>query len=176
MNKLELKYFKLYGDVLDIKKSTSEAACFDIHAYFGIKSRTFTVYTKDNSKTNYMAFKKTLDDTIHTILNPGDRALLPTGIILDIPIGYSVRTHARSGNALKMGLILPNGEGIIDSDYYHECFIPILNSSSEQIIINHGDRIAQLEMIQVLDYDAVVSMIKPEQKTNRIGGFGSTGK
>ena len=107
---------------------------------------------------------------------PADRVLVPTGLVFDIPEGYSVRLHPRSSISLKRGLTLTNGEGIIDSDYYHETFIMFTNTSADEVRITHGERIAQGELIKTLDYSLEESIIIPEQKTNRVGGFGSTGK
>lgn len=100
---------------------------------------------------------------------------IPTGIILDIPAGYSVRVHPRSGLAYKKGITLLNAEGIIDSDYTDELKIILYNTSNVEFLVHHGDRIAQGEMIKSLDYYIVTTEIAPTQKTNRVGGFGSTG-
>jgi dUTP pyrophosphatase len=96
-------------------------------------------------------------------------------LIFDIPEGYSVRLHPRSSISLKKGLVMPNGEGIVDSDYILETFIMLYNSSADEVRIKHGERIAQGELIKTLDYSLEESIIIPEQKTNRVGGFGSTG-
>jgi len=108
-------------------------------------------------------------------ISPADRVLIPTGLIFDIPEGHSVRIHPRSSISLKKGLTLTNGEGIVDSDYYHETFIMFTNTSADEVRIKHGERIAQGELIKTLDYSLEESIIVPEQKTNRVGGFGSTG-
>jgi len=175
---LKLKYFKKYNDVKDPKFGTEQAACFDVHAYFGSNEACLiNVYDKDNNNIKYLAGKAThLDNVKFVNLNPGDRALIPTGLIFDIPKGYSVRVHSRSGNALKLGLVLANSEGVIDSDYFHETFIMILNTSNKIVKINHDDRIAQLEMIPVLAYDIEQTDTPPAQKSDRVGGFGSIGK
>jgi dUTP pyrophosphatase len=101
--------------------------------------------------------------------------MISTGVVFDIPVGYSVRVHARSGLALKAGLVMANAEGIIDSDYTEETKILVLNISNIPIRINHGDRIAQAEMVPVLSYDLVSTTEDINQKTSRAGGFGSTG-
>ena len=109
------------------------------------------------------------------VVNPGERMMISTGIVFDIPVGYSVRVHARSGLALKAGLVMANAEGVIDSDYTEETKILVLNISNIPIRINHGDRIAQAEMVPVLSYDLVSTTEDINQKTSRAGGFGSTG-
>ena len=106
---------------------------------------------------------------------PGERALIPTGLIFDIPDGHSVRLHTRSSISLKKGLIMPNSEGIIDSDYYHQTFVMLYNASADEVLIENGERIAQGELVKTLTYIIEETKDVPEQKTNRVGGFGSTG-
>jgi dUTP pyrophosphatase len=106
---------------------------------------------------------------------PGDRLMVPTGLIFDIPEGYSVRVHARSGLSLKQGLVLANSEGVIDSDYIEELFILVHNISDNGISIAHGDRIAQGELVVREAYTIGEISCHPGQKTDRVGGMGSTG-
>ena len=98
-----------------------------------------------------------------------------TGLIIDIPKGYSVRVHARSGLSLKQGLVLANGEGVIDSDYVEEVMVLLHNVSENNITISNGDRIAQAELIKDVEYQVVDSAVRPGVKTSRTGGMGSTG-
>lgn len=174
---LSLKYYKMFGDVRDLEFATPGSACFDVRAYFGhSKSHIVTVYTKDNAEVNYMATKRTHTDTHNQlVLSPGDRALVPTGIILDIPEGYSVRGHPRSGLSLKQGLTLANCEAVIDWDYTKQLYILVMNTSSVPVTISHEDRIAQLEMSKVLCYNIEARDSAPDVKTSRVGGLGSTG-
>ena len=72
-------------------------------------------------------------------------------------------------------MIIPNGEGIIDSDYYHQTYVMLYNGSADEVRINHGDRIAQGELIENYSYSLEETKDIPEQKTTRVGGFGSTG-
>ena len=179
-----LKYYKLYEDVIAPEFATNGAACFDIYAHFGEKivstrpNPKVVVYTMDNTKeertVNMWAGEK---NTFYTgvELHPAERVLVPTGLIFDIPEGYSVRLHPRSGVSLKQGLIMPNGEGIIDSDYYHQTYVMLYNASADAIRIKHGERIAQGELQKTLDYSLKETTIQPDQTTERIGGFGSTG-
>lgn len=171
-----LKYHKMYMDVPDVSFATQQSACADVRAYFGTRERMFKVYDSKNNLMQYMAFQLFTGDTHHTILNPGDRAMIPTGIILDIPVGYSVRVHPRSGLSLKSGICLSNAQGIIDSDYVEQLYITILNVSDKEVRIDHGDRIAQLELVQHPAYTIEATTQRPQRKTDRVGGFGSTGK
>jgi dUTP pyrophosphatase len=108
-------------------------------------------------------------------LMPGDRVMVPTGLILDIPDGYSVRVHARSGLSLKQGLILVNSEGVIDSDYVEELFVLLTNVSENAQVIKNGDRIAQAELVKKEEYALWEIFEAPAKKTDRDGGMGSTG-
>ena len=106
---------------------------------------------------------------------PWARALIPTGIVFNIPNSYSVRLHPRSGLAFKRGISLSNCEGVIDSDYVEEVFVSIINFSKNAVRIKHGERIAQAEMIRSLFWSVKETSTRPGIKTERIGGFGSTG-
>jgi len=171
---MKLKYYKLHNEVLDPHIATEGSACFDIHAYL---DNPVTVYRMNNhkEKRNPETIQWSDIEELQLALGPAERVLIPTGIIFDIPEGYSVRLHPRSSISLKKGLVMPNGEGIVDSDYYHETFIMLYNSSADEVRIKHGERIAQGELVKTLDYSLEESIIVPEQKTNRVGGFGSTG-
>ena len=163
-----LSYYKLNEEVKSPKHATFESACFDIHAY--IKDEAAVMgYGMENLK----GFTTPKDESITVF--PGDRILIPTGLIFDIPKHYSVRLHTRSSVSLKKGLICPNGEGIIDSDYYHETFVMLYNASGDEVTIQNGDRIAQGELVECAMYGVVETKKCPEQTTNRSGGFGSTG-
>ena len=169
-----LKYHKLYSDVPEIKFGSEQSACFDLRAHFPSNATRVEGYNFDSQKVS-VPVTKMEDGNFTTVVHPGWRLMIPTGIIFDIPVGYSIRIHARSGLALKAGLIMANSEGVIDSDYTEETKIIVLNVSSIPIKINHGDRIAQAEMVPVLPYDLVPTTETISQKTSRAGGFGSTG-
>ena len=109
-------------------------------------------------------------------LNPRERVLVPTGLIMDIPYGYSVRIHTRSGLSLKVGMVLANQEAVIDADYREQTYILLKNDSAERVKIFHGDRICQGELIQNLKYDIERTDTRPEIVDGRDGGMGSTGK
>ncbi|MBC8569012.1 dUTP diphosphatase [Mogibacterium sp. NSJ-24] len=107
-------------------------------------------------------------------LKPGMRALIPTGLFMEIPSGYEVQIRARSGLAVKYGIGLTNGIGTIDSDYRGEIKISLINWGQESFTVNDGDRIAQMVAAK---YEKV-SLKKTEKlsETERgRGGFGHTG-
>ena len=117
-------------------------------------------------------------------INPGDRVLVPTGLIMKIVdssgsmkgfANYSIRLHARSGNALRRGLVLANAEGIIDADYQHEVFMLMTNISSVAIDIKRGERLCQGEIVKNLIANWSLVSEMPKSFSDRDGGFGSTG-
>lgn len=164
MGLAKLEYYKLYDDVVEPDFATAGSACFDLRAYLNDGERII--------KTRSNADPRIKDGGIY--LTPWARALIPTGIVFSIPKGNSIRLHPRSGLAFKRGLTLSNCEGVIDSDYVEEVFVSVINQSSSAIRINHGDRIAQAEMIKTNYYMIRETHIRPE-RTSRDGGFGSTG-
>lgn len=162
-----LKLFRTHPQVKLPAKQTEQSACFDL-SFQGYNNNTYEGYTAMNKP-----FKRPMNNQI--VIQPGDRLAVPTGIIMDIPEGHSVRLHARSGMSLKQGLVLANAEGVIDSDYVQEVMVLVHNISQNQIVINSGDRIAQAELIEDIKYSIVESASRPGVKTSRVGGMGSTG-
>ena len=172
MNKL--KYFKLHDDVAEPKFATDGSACFDICAYL---HKPVTVHKMQNYKEKILPERIQWSDIeeLQIPIEPADRVLIPTGLIFDIPKGYSLRIHPRSSISLKKGLSLTNGEGIIDNDYYHETYIMFTNTSADEVRITHGERIAQGELVKKEIYELEETITQPTQTTQRVGGFGSTG-
>ncbi|MEN7547546.1 dUTP diphosphatase [Rapidithrix thailandica] len=108
-------------------------------------------------------------------LAPMQRALIPTGIYLEMPSHLEAQVRARSGLALKQGLTVLNGVGTIDSDYRGEIGVIMVNLSQEEQTLYKGDRIAQLVFNRV----AKPSLLKAKRLCETVrnkGGFGSTGK
>jgi dUTP pyrophosphatase len=107
-------------------------------------------------------------------VEPGARALIPTGLALAIPRDYEVQLRPRSGLALKHGLTLLNAPGTIDSDYRGEIGVVVINHGSEPVAITHGMRIAQMLAAPVAR--AAFQELGVLDATARgAGGFGSTG-
>lgn len=106
---------------------------------------------------------------------PGARALIPTGLRLEIPEGYEVQVRPRSGLALKHGITLPNSPGTIDSDYRGELGVILLNTGAEPFEVNHGERVAQLVIAPVVQAAFELADALSETARGR-GGFGSTGR
>jgi dUTP pyrophosphatase len=106
-------------------------------------------------------------------IDPGSRALIPTGIFTAIPEGYEITLRPRSGLAIKKGLNLINCVGTIDADYRGEWGIPVVNQGLETVWIEDGERICQavLSKVEVIDWELVEEL----NTTDRLGGFGHTG-
>lgn len=116
-----------------------------------------------------------LPDRAPIALDPGQRALVPTGLRIEIPRGYEVQVRPRSGLALKHGITLPNTPGTIDSDYRGPLGVIVMNAGQERFEIAHGDRIAQLVVAPVVQ--ATFELARALGETDRgAGGFGSTGR
>ncbi len=108
-------------------------------------------------------------------LEPGQRALVPTGLRIEIPAGYEVQVRPRSGLALKHGITLPNTPGTIDSDYRGPLGVIVMNAGQDRFEVTHGERIAQLIVAPVVQ--ATFELTETLGETERgSGGFGSTGR
>jgi dUTP pyrophosphatase len=108
------------------------------------------------------------------IIYPGEKALVPTGFSISIPIGYEVQIRPRSGLAVKKNITVLNTPGTIDADYRGEIKVILINLGKEKFIIENGDRIAQMVICPVVQAD--LEEVKELSDTKRgSGGFGSTG-
>lgn len=107
-------------------------------------------------------------------IEPGERVLIPTGLMMEIPAGFEGQVRPRSGLALKKGLTLVNSPGTIDADYRGEVKVILINLGKESVEINRGDRIAQLVIAPVVQVNLEVSHELSETERGD-GGFGSTG-
>ena len=108
------------------------------------------------------------------ILKPMERALVPTGLFIELPIGYEAQIRPRSGLALKNGITLLNSPGTIDADYRGEIKVLMINLSSEVFTIENGERIAQMIISKHEKADWVAVEIL-EDTVRGAGGFGHTG-
>lgn len=107
-------------------------------------------------------------------IQPGETALIPTGLTIELPQGYEAQIRPRSGLAIKHGIGILNSPGTIDSDYRGEIKIILTNFSNKPFVIHRGDRIAQMiiskyERIQWIEADSLIS------SERGAGGFGHTG-
>ncbi len=110
----------------------------------------------------------------HIILAPMERYLVPTGLYMEIPLGYEIQVRPRSGLAIKNGITCLNSPGTVDSDYRGEIRVILINLSTESQTIVNGDRIAQivLQKVESLEW----KLDNELQETERgAGGFGHSG-
>lgn len=109
-----------------------------------------------------------------TVLRPGERLLVPTGLALEIPPGWEGQVRPRSGLALRHGIGMVNAPGTIDSDYRGEVGVLLVNLGAEPFLLRRGDRIAQLVIarVETVEWQEVEDL---ETSGRGGGGFGSTG-
>ena len=170
-----LKFYKLNEQAQLPVFATKQSACFDLYANL-IVNETVQYYGAIQTKELPRRVSFDINSNRNFIqLNNMERMLIPTGLIADIPDGFSVRLHSRSGLAFKQGVYLANCEGIIDSDYVDPIFAMVTNISNVPVRIYDGDRICQGELVRCENYTLDESDEAPSQKTDRKGGFGSTG-
>ena len=132
-------------------------------------------YPAPSYATEYSAgmdLKANIDQPV--ILGSLDRAMIPTGLFIELPEGYEAQVRPRSGLAAKHGITVTNAPGTIDADYRGEICVLLVNLGHEPFIINPGERIAQMvvarhERVEWVPVDDL------EQSERGAGGFGSTG-
>jgi dUTP pyrophosphatase len=108
-------------------------------------------------------------------LQPLERALIPTGLLIELPSGLEAQIRPRSGLAIKQGITCLNTPGTIDADYRGEIKVILINLSSEPQTLNHGERIAQMviQRVEKIEWNPVNEIETTERGA---GGFGHTGK
>jgi dUTP pyrophosphatase len=109
------------------------------------------------------------------VLHPMERTIVPTGLFLELPVGYEAQIRPRSGLAIKNGITVLNSPGTIDADYRGEVCIILVNLSNENFVIRDGERICQMIIAkhEKAEWIAVENLIDTERGS---GGFGHTGK
>ena len=108
------------------------------------------------------------------ILKPLERALVPTGLFIELPLGYEAQVRPRSGLSVKKGVGVLNAPGTIDADYRGEIKVILVNLSNEDFVIEDGERIAQMIVAahEKVEWEEVEELLETERGA---GGFGSTG-
>lgn len=156
---------------------TPSSAGMDVRANFDniVEKFLFNTTIKENENA-YINVKGETRHIVESItINPGGRALIPTGLRVAIPEGYEIQVRPRSGLALKNGITLLNTPGTIDADYRGDIGVIVINHGTEPFTIMAGDRIGQIvlnkiERIEWKEVNNLPDTIRGE------GGFGSTGK
>lgn len=120
-----------------------------------------------------MDLRAALEDPL--TLQPGERALIPTGFAMALPPGYEAQIRPRSGLALRNGITMLNSPGTIDADYRGEVKVIAVNHGEEPWTVSHGDRMAQM-VISAVPNLAVREVDSLDETERGAGGFGSTGR
>ena len=120
-----------------------------------------------------MDLKANIDEPL--VLKPFERQIVPTGLFIALPDGYSADIQPRSGLAAKYGVTVANSPGLCDPDYRGEIKVILINLSNENFVVNPGERIAQLVIrhFEKVEWNEVATLDKTERGE---GGFGHTGK
>lgn len=119
-----------------------------------------------------MDLRANLDEPV--ILKPLDRFLVPTGIFIELPVGFEAQVRPRSGLAVKKGISIVNAPGTIDADYRGEIRVILVNLSNEDFVIEDGERIAQM-IIARHEKAEWIEVEELNQTERGAGGFGHTG-
>lgn len=120
-----------------------------------------------------MDLKANIDESF--VLKPFERQIVPTGLFIALPDGYSADIQPRSGLAAKYGVTVANSPGLCDPDYRGEIKVILINLSNENFVVNPGERIAQLVIrhFEKVEWNEVATLDETERGE---GGFGHTGK
>lgn len=155
MEKVKVRFKKLYDDVVVPSYGSEEACAFDLRAYF-----------TDEKEREYgrMIHYETRGE------------MIPTGLVVGLPEGWELQVRPRSGLSAKTGLRISNSPGTVDSDYRGEICVLIDNIAGHTEMIKHGDRLCQAKLSPVYQADFVEDNSLNDTETKRgSGGFGSTG-
>ncbi|MFC2128875.1 dUTP diphosphatase [Bacteroidota bacterium] len=120
-----------------------------------------------------MDLRANLDNPV--VLKPLERTLVPTGLFIELPEGYEAQIRPRSGLAIKKGITVLNTPGTIDADYRGEIGIILINLSSEDFIVNDGERVCQMIISKYKKAEFIV-VEELNETTRGVGGFGHTGE
>lgn len=172
----------LHPDAVVPRRSTRLSAGYDVRAYLQGRRVRVRRAASDGSEEVSPAVE-TKEERARSgapggrprlRLEPGDRALIPTGFKARLPAGYEAQIRIRSSVAWKKGLVVPNAPGTVDADYPDEWFVLVQNGSARSQAIEHGERIAQIVIArhEVLPWREG----RVERSTDRTGGLGSTGR
>ncbi len=158
----------LHPDVLPPSRATEHSAGYDLAAY--LTGRTAKVFIDGRAADRPTEIR---DGISVLVLHAGERALVPLGFRARLPVGVEAQVRPRSGTSLKTDIVIANAPGTIDADYPDEWCVPVRHGGTRDLVISHGERIAQM----VLARHEVLPFVPGEVRatTDRTGGFGSTG-
>ena len=157
---------KLYSDVELPQYAHVGDACFDLRVH---------ISDEDLEKAKEQGLQVSSEGTNWICLEPGDKFIFHTGLVFDIPQGYKLMVHARSGLGIKHQITLANRTAVIDEPYTDETLVCLVNEGKEAFTIQHGDRVAQgclekVEPVVIREVDFV-----PVKARGTNSGLGSSG-
>lgn len=152
-------------DVAVPERATRGAAGYDVRAHLAGR----VVRVRDGTGEHARA----IGADGRLTLEPGDVALVPLGFRARLPEGYEAQARLRSSIAFRRGLIMPNAPGTIDADYPDEWMVMLKNAGETAVVVEHGERIAQVVLARYAVVEWVVGRVGVT--TDRVGGVGSTG-
>jgi dUTP pyrophosphatase len=159
----------LHADVAPPARATAHSAGYDLAAY--LTGRTVRVFLDGAMSERAVEVR---DGKAVLVLHAGERALVPLGFRARLPVGIEAQIRPRSGTSLKTDIVIANAPGTIDADYPEEWCTPVRNGGMRDLVIAHGERIAQMILArhEVLEF----RLGEVRATTDRNGGFGSTGR
>ena len=158
-------------------KATANSSCLDVSTYTPLGTYVEVWDSNNNmSSIKIKEYSREGETKIGFVMNPGDVAVVPTGLNLDIPSGYDVKLYPRSGNSFKRKLNISNCVARIDEDYVEELMILLQNNSKTRLFIEHHERVVQMECVKTEKFLIQEISEKPKIKTNRVGGLGHSGQ
>lgn len=168
----DIVFEPLHAGVEEPRRATAASAGHDLALC--LTGGVVRVFVRGVMEQRSVRAASGVDGAATITLAPGEKALLPLGFRARLPVGYEAQVRPRSGTSLKTDLVIVNSPGTIDADYPDEWCVPVKNGGTEPLTVRHGERIAQM----VLTRYETLSFARGEvaQTTERVGGFGSTGR
>jgi dUTP pyrophosphatase len=165
-----LLYFASFFSVLLQAKNEKKQYCMNIKI---VNKSHHPLPAYETIASAGMDLRAHLNERMH--IKPQERVLVPTGLFIELPVGFEAQVRPRSGLAYKKGVGVVNSPGTIDADYRGEIKVILINLSAEELVIEDGERIAQMVIAQHERAEWI--QVDDLSETERgAGGFGSTGK
>jgi len=169
---MEMKFYKDNDAAIAPEYGTAESSCFDLRACLAGVSRV-KVWSGGQ-----VSDREVIRNSV--IIYGGERMIIPTGLIFDIPVGYEIKAYARSGLSIKNGIGLANMVGVIDADYTDPTGILLWNTNNVKeytsFEVKHGDRLIQAQLqLKAPQVTFTETLDRIPDRGDRIGGMGSTG-
>ncbi len=159
----------LHADAAPPSRATEHSAGYDLAAY--LTGRTVRVFLDGVASERPTELR---NGAAVLVLRADERALVPLGFRARLPVGIEAQVRPRSGTSLKTDIVIANAPGTVDADYPDEWCVPVRNGGVRDLVITHGERIAQVVLARHEVLEFVPGSVTAT--TDRAGGFGSTGR